>query len=226
MLVCSHVLCKVDSIADAVADFTTIGFTVTWGADPKRAHNALVWFDEGPFLELFELPVWMRALWPAMAPVRGRAAADRIVHWARPGEGFRDVALATAGPDLAAARAALTAAGLPVSPVLRGKRTRPDGQQVRYRFMAPRPARLPFVVSTYDPPQRPAHTVHPNGARRIGGVHLGVAGRDRVAYDVLAGSGRWLTPVAGSAGVLRVEVEGLRAAPDPSRAHGTVLVPG
>src|SRR5262249_54346468 len=52
MLRCSHVLCTVDDIARAVADYTELGFTVEWGSDPRQAHNALIWFAEGPFIEL------------------------------------------------------------------------------------------------------------------------------------------------------------------------------
>ena len=51
----SHILYKVKDLHEAVTDFTNMGFTVTYGAEPNRAFNALIWFDEGPFIELFEI---------------------------------------------------------------------------------------------------------------------------------------------------------------------------
>lgn len=222
MLRCSHVLGKVDDISTAVQDFTDLGFTVAWGSAPGHAHNALIWFDSGPFIELFELPSAMRLLWPVMVAARGRTAADRIARWARAAPGWCDVALETESTDLTAARAALRSNGIVVSPVMRGKRTPPGGDPVRYQFLATRPARLPFVVSSYDPPQRPASTMHANGATHIDSVTLGVATADRAPYDRLIGPDPWLRPVPDGTGVRSVTIAGLAA---PVSACGAEIVP-
>ncbi|WKX69038.1 VOC family protein [Streptomyces sp. XD-27] len=224
MLKCSHVLCKVDDLRATVRDYEELGFTVEWGSAPERAHNALIWFAEGPFIELFELPRAFAFLrWP-LGAVFGAAAGARLARWAGPGEGWRDLALETADTDLAGVRSALRGAGVPVSRVMKGRRTRPDGGPVRYQFLAPRPAALPFVVSAYDPPQRPARIVHPNGARGIARVRMGVAEADRPFYDALIGEDRWLAAEpAARTGVLGVAVAGLESEPDPAKLHGAQL---
>ncbi|MFC9331199.1 VOC family protein [Kitasatospora sp. NPDC057015] len=224
MLRCSHVLCKVDDIAAVVRDYRDLGFTVEWGSAPGRAHNALLWFGSGPFIEFFELPPVFGLLRHPFGLVHGGPAGERLARWARPGEGWRDLALETDDTDLARARSALRTAGLPVSRVIRGRRTRPDGARVRYQYLASRPAGLPFVVSAYDPPQRPARVVHANGARAVARVRMGVAPADRARYAALVGEDRWLSAVpAATTGVLDVELEGLSGPLDPRKLHGALL---
>ena len=53
MLRPSHVLCRVQNLATAVADFTNEGFSVRWGSRPEIAHNAFIDFESGIFIELF-----------------------------------------------------------------------------------------------------------------------------------------------------------------------------
>jgi catechol 2,3-dioxygenase-like lactoylglutathione lyase family enzyme len=226
MLRTSHLVYKVDDIRATVRDFTELGFTVEYGSDPARAHNALLWFAEGPFIELFELHHAARMLrWPFAAGF-GRAAGDRLARWARPGEGWRDLALETDDLTLAGTRAALRAAGVPVSRVVKGRRTRPDGQLVRYQFLCPRPHRLPFVVSAYDPPQRPAQVEHPNGVCGIAQVRMGVEAADRPVFDALIGGDRRLTAEpAPVTGLLGVQLDGLTGELDPDKLHGAAFDP-
>ncbi|MFJ8313366.1 MULTISPECIES: VOC family protein [unclassified Streptomyces] len=228
MLRCSHVLCKVDDVRSVVRDYEKLGFTVEFGSSPERAHNALLWFEEGPFIEFFQLPPAFRFLKLPMAAVHGTAAGERLARWARPGEGWRDLALETDTTELVGAHGTLRASGVHISRVMKGRRIRPDGDLVRYQFLAARPARLPFVVSAYDPPQRPAAVHHPNGARRITRVRLGVADHDRGAFDALAAhverDGPITVEAAQDTGVVAVELDGLTGSLDPAKLHGAVLM--
>lgn len=212
----------------AVRDFTDLGFTVGWGADPAKAHNALIWFDEGPFIELSHVPRWVGSVHLPMRLVKGRAVADRFRAWARSTPGFHDLALETDAVGLADAHAALRAAGIATSKVLAGRRTRPDGEVVRYEFLLPESVALPFVVSAYQPVQRPRQTVHANGATGIAAIDLDVATADEEPLRALAGGDRWLrlTP-ASSTAVRAVRLHGLTGAIDPNgtRPHGGVYLP-
>ncbi|MBB5158994.1 hypothetical protein BJ970_006593 [Saccharopolyspora phatthalungensis] len=207
-------------------DFTELGFSVTWGSAPEKARNALIWFAEGPFLEFFEFPTALRPLrWPVAARF-GLGMGDRLAKWAAPGSGWRDLALETDDTDLTATRDRLAATGLPMSRIFRNTRTRPDGERVRYQMSAPRPAALPFVVSSYDPPQRPRRTEHPNGATGISAVHYGIRPQHRAHYDRLIGPDPWLRPRASPVtGVLTVELDGLAGPLDPELTNGVALVP-
>jgi hypothetical protein len=226
VLSCSHVICKVDDVRSLVRDYEDLGFTVEWGSAPERAHNAFVRFADGPFLEFFELTAAARWWRRPVGLLFGAAAGDRLARWAQPGQGCRDLALETEATSLAGTRAALRSSGVSTSRVMKGKRTRPDGQLVRYEFLATHPVGLPLVVSAYDPPQRPASIVHPNGARGIGRVRFAVADAERPVMDLLIGDDPYLTVVPGATGeVLGVELEGLRTELDPAKLHGALLGP-
>ncbi|GAA4997417.1 VOC family protein [Actinopolymorpha pittospori] len=226
MLRCSHVICKVDDVRSLVRDYEDLGFTMEWGSAPERARNAFVRFADGPFLEFFELTAAARRWRRPVGLLFGAAAGDRLARWAQPGQGCRDLALETEATSLADTRAALRSAGVSTSRVIKGKRTRPDGQLVRYEFLATRPVGLPLVVSAYDPPQRSAGMVHRNGARGIGRVRFAVADADRPAMDLLLGNDPYLSVVPAAASeVLGVELEGLQAELDPAKLHGALLSP-
>ncbi|MFI8460953.1 VOC family protein [Kitasatospora sp. NPDC085464] len=221
---CSHILCKVHDIRSAVADFTAAGFTVTWGSAPDKAHNALIWFESGPFIELFELPERFGLLSLPFGLVNGAPAGRRLARWAAGGEGWRDVALETDDTELTGAQRALRETGIPGSRVMKGRRSTPDGSRVRYQFLTPAPARLPFVVSQYDPPQRPAAVSHPNGALGVARVRFGVARQDREAFDTLAGTDRRLAAEpADRTGVRAVRLTGLEHEIHPADVHGAVF---
>ncbi|MBB6569660.1 hypothetical protein HPO96_09650 [Kribbella sandramycini] len=209
----SHVLCKVADISAAVRDFTGQGFTVTWGSRPDKAHNALLWFPEGPFVELFELPARAAVLrWPVGLRY-GAPAGQRIAAWARSAPGWADLALETDAQHLRAEYAELSRLDLPVSRILKGRRTNPDGSKVGYQFLAPAPAGLPFIVSSYDPPQRPAEIAHPNGAKSVARIRFGVAAQDRAGLEALIGPDPWLDVVpAEQTGVQSVELNGAQFA--------------
>ena len=49
----SHILYKVKDLDEAVRKYRADGFVVEYGK-PKNPHNALVYFSEGLFLEVFK----------------------------------------------------------------------------------------------------------------------------------------------------------------------------
>lgn len=170
MLKCSHILCKVDNIHDCVDQLERAGFTVQWGGDPTRAHNALVWFEHGPFLEFFELPRWFRWLSVPFGWRFGRCAGRRLFQWATAASGWCDVALEPlayqqeAPLNLTGVNEYLRKHSINGSRVVKGSRTSASGGKVHYRFMTLQEKHQPFIVSHYYPQQRPPLVKHVNGA--------------------------------------------------------------
>jgi len=160
----SHILCKVTDLHAAAARLAADGFTFAWGSAPSVAHNALVWFDEGPFLELF-VPASLDA--PAAGTSLSPAIAGRFRRWAAAPDGWCDVALESDAKDLDATLARLAAAGVAAAALPRMSRTNPDGSVVSWAGLCPVDDDLPFAVSAYSEPQRPARTAHNNGANRV-----------------------------------------------------------
>lgn len=231
-LKCSHILCRVNDIAMAVRDYERLGFAMQWGSDPARADNALLWFEEGPFIEFFQIPKSFAHFGVLLGLAKGAAAGKRWSAWARAGEGWCDAALEPeAEPvnwtaednrkQLEQIRMSVKRQGMDVSRLINGARMRPDEIKVRYSLFAPLSTGLPFVVSHYDSPQRPQSVRHPNGARKVEWVTFGLCGADSEAFHRLVPAEDRLRPVAAaSSGVIEVGVSGLAGRLDERLLHG------
>ncbi len=237
MLVCSHIMCKVANISETVQDCRKLGFHIEWGSAPERAHNAFIWFEEGPFIEFFQIPESWWLLGGPFGLVFGRAAGKRWYRWFGSAEGLCDLALVpvnaadAAGKEVIrdsrsfkAVKQSLNKAGLATSRIINGWRVRPDGLKVRYSFFSPEPSGLPFVVSGYDSCQRPEKVDHPNGARSIERIKMGVAHNDLQQFRLLTQGDSWLRiQPATETKLLELELAGLSECLDPTLLHGTVM---
>ncbi|WP_431981409.1 VOC family protein [Streptomyces qinglanensis] len=223
----SHVLVRVHDLPRAVDDFRAAGFEAAYATAPEhKALHAHIWFPAGPVIELLATPPGARWLRLPVDLRFGRGAGARMVRWARQEEGFCDVALLVEHAGLASATAGLAQDGIPCARAVRWSRRRPDGEETRFAFSYPRAGRLPFLVTPYDPPQHPAEAHHPNGARAMTEVVLGVRPDDLPAIRRLTGgvSGLRLQEAETTA-VRAVHLAGLTEPPDPALLHGAVLLP-
>jgi len=199
MLKVSHIQYKVNDIKKAVKEFEEACFTVMWGRDPKHADNAFVWFEEGPFIEIFEMKKKYSYFAPIMAVMYGKEAKQRWKHWYEVPEGWCDFALeAEDGIQADMGRineiqAYVNGKGVATSKIINGNRTRPDGEKVRYAYFTSVPTELPFVVSTYQPRQRPETIVHKNGAVRVAELKVTAPEKLTKTIHALAGQDRVLT---------------------------------
>lgn len=223
---CSHVLLWVHDIHVAVEDFRRLGFKVDYATHPAKAQHAHIWFTHGPVIELLTTPRNARLFkWP-IELMAGRGAGTRMLRWPQEGEGFCDVAVVADASDLNPELAALRADGVQVGRAVGWKRTRPDGQKIAFQFAYPRHDRLPFLVSPYDPPQHPAHTVHANGATALTRVRMGVSEDDVSALRRIIGNDpHFALELAPRTGVLGIELAGLRVRCDPALSHGADIRP-
>jgi hypothetical protein len=237
MLRCSHIICRVDQIAPVVRDYRACGFSIEWGSDPKRAHNALLWFEDGPFIEFFQIPEPYQYLNIPLTLFYGRAAGKLWNSWSRAASGWCGVALESENikdqdrldakenrRELRRIKTVVNQEGIAASRIMKGSRVRPDGIKVRYSLFAPEPTGLPFVVSHYDPPQRPAKVGHANGASAVAWVKVGVAKRLIHKYRIFTSGDKWLQiESAPQTGVLEVGLSGLKTLPKPEYLHGAVF---
>lgn len=197
-----HVVVVVRHLPAAMEDFSKLGFRVVPGGrhEGGLTHNALIVFEDGSYLELFAptAPWIMRVL--AMLKRLGllgwitsnrSAIVRRFLEHVAGGEGFADIALLSSNLDrqLAAAREQ----GLALDGPLPGGRTRPDGQQVQWRFGVPLANGLPFLIEdlTARALRVPEGDVrqHANGVRGIAGIVVEVPDLSRAAasYGALVG---------------------------------------
>lgn len=166
-LIPSHVLVRAEDLARSVAEYEAAGFTVQWGSDLGTAHNALIHFREGPFIELFD-PV------PAGAdPDEFRARMPpRVAAWVD-ARGLCEHALEGDRP-MEAILEGLAARGIETGPAFGAERTGADGVTLRWSLTLPPRLDLPFVMSPYEPaPAIPeGDRRHANGLLRLASLEL------------------------------------------------------
>ncbi len=167
-----HVVIVVATLADAVADFERLGFTVTPGGKHEAfgSQNALIAFEDDSYLELIAF---------SGGPVEGPTPAERRVRqWSQAAEGLVDFALLPEAieADVAAARGR----GLALSDPQAGSRLRPDGQEVAWQFAFPDALDLPFLCGDVTPRKLRvppgAARQHRNGALGVAKVSVGALG--------------------------------------------------
>ena len=160
-----HIVIAVHDLAQAIADYEALGFTVTPGGQhPGRtSHNALVVFADGAYLELIA--------WQGPAPEE-RWWRDLQQH----GEGLVDFALLP--DDTVAVAEAARARGLDVVP-RDGARRRPDGRELQWQTARHATPDVPFLCGDITPrewrvPEGPVRT-HANGATGVASLSVAVA---------------------------------------------------
>ena len=197
----SHVLVRVGNLARAVATYEAAGFTVQLGSDPNRAHNALIHFREGPFLELFD-PV------PADAdPDEFHARVPpRVGAWVH-ARGLCDHAL-EGSASMKTILAGLAADGIETAPAFEAERTGTDGVTLRWSLALPSRLDLPFVMSPYEPaPAIPeSDRRHANGLLRLGTLEIESPAPSELAERLAAMLGDSTTRVSDD--VVMVEAAG------------------
>ncbi|MEM6702764.1 MAG: VOC family protein [Acidobacteriota bacterium] len=187
----SHYLIQVDDLAAAVEEARAAGFTVLWGSEPSKAHNALIFTSAGGFIELFTLPFTGLKGRLASAVVRAGAAVGSVAMQRAQGwktkSGFCDFALETRAP-LDEAIAELSRNAVSVSKARSFSRVESGGQTIRWQLCSPPSVELPFLMGPYTPEQsiESSDLQHDNGLRELVGLALATPEPVRYAESLAA----------------------------------------
>lgn len=82
-----HVIYKVDDLHQAVQEYEAKGFSVEYGKI-KNPYNALVYFSQGPYLELLASTGMPRFAKKVLRLLGKRGFVDRLDAWDRADEGY------------------------------------------------------------------------------------------------------------------------------------------
>jgi len=208
-VIVEHVYIKADDLTRVTAAYRALGFTITPGGARRipgsSVHNAMVYFADGTFLEIFAaspspLLATLRALaqpWliERLGRTRRLEPLARMMAILRRPEGLTGyVLLSTAfQSDLAAARDR----GFGWGEAVTMARTRPDGRTVRWTIAAPSGPEVGALRSPYTPeiPHDPAEVHHANGVTGLAEVTLVV--RDLAASAERLERALGVPPAAG-----------------------------
>jgi len=161
----SHIVYKVNNLKKAFTNFQKEGFQVEYGSK-TNPHNALIYFSEGPYIELLEkvsIPFPKRA---ALKLMGKQKVLDRLDRWGNAKEGPIDLCLENYEQDLK--QEALVLKKYKQSYFITdSKRLDPADRLLKWKLLFPNELRMPFLMTYFNVNPKPQNFVHPNGIKRI-----------------------------------------------------------
>lgn len=202
----SHVLYRVKDLHLAVSLLQKAGFIVEYGTDPEKAYNAIIWFDEGVFIEIYHnsglsAPIrWMMKLF-GYQPV-----LNRINKWNKIENGWCEWSLESTLENLNAEREFFTNENKSFK-FHKAKRKDANQQILRWELLMPNDIYFPFIMSAYNPNPRPREINHPNGIKFVSRLIVGQNNLDISLLENLLLEKTALQLVKEGTGIQSVEFE-------------------
>ncbi len=200
----SHVLYRVKDLVAAVEKLRDAGFVVEYGTSPQKAYNALIWFEEGVFVEIYSnsgLPNWVKWL---MKILGYQPVLDRMNKWAQTEEGWCEWSLETTANQLTAQKEWFKEWNIPFK-FHKTKRKDIKGQILRWELLMPHAIDFPFLMSAYVPNPRPQKINHPNGNTGVSKLLVGTENLDMELLKKLLPDQTGMELIAGKKGLQTIE---------------------
>ncbi|MDO5718742.1 MAG: VOC family protein, partial [Tissierellia bacterium] len=162
-----HLQYKVEDLHRGVEQFRDLGFTVEYGSGEDKSFNAIIWFEDGPFLELFSddyLKSFKMKLMMRLAGMIGRKGlVERFKYYQTLPLGFCDLCLESKEDNLDKENEIIR--DYFDFDKLKGRRKTASGDKLKWDLSIPRDIKFPFLMSAYNIPQKPNKINHSNGAK-------------------------------------------------------------
>jgi hypothetical protein len=200
----SHILYRVENLHEAVKKYQEMGFTVIYGTKPEKAFNALIWFENGPFIELFQVGQ-SKALLNLMKLSGKKGLASRFDLYQTSDYGWVDYSLENTKDNLIEENRLMKEMGYNMS-TMPGRRTDINGTKLKWKLSMPVDTSFPFLMSAYTPNPRPENISHKNGAKEVKKLVWGTSAWNITNIKKLTDDPR-LEPVEGR-GFQNIEIEG------------------
>ncbi|MGV8146546.1 MAG: VOC family protein [Alkaliphilus sp.] len=166
----SHILYKVNNLEEAVKEYEKNGFVVEYGKS-KNPYNALVYFSDGPYLELFETS-GMPKLIKLVLKLFNKSFVERINFWENAEEGLIAVCLENYKTNLLEETNILKKHGHKFFQI-KTKRKDTKDRLLKFICVFPNETKIPFFMTYFSIDPKPKDFVHPNGVKSISSISFG-----------------------------------------------------
>lgn len=166
-----HVLIKVSDLKTAVSDYEQLGFTVVLGSLPNKATNAMIYLQDGSFIELYTASVGrMNGFALKLLKILRKlnpGKIDRYINYLSSNEGMNDFALDSVPRN--AFKENIEILDLALSKPIAMKRIDAGNCERQWHLSFPKDYRLPFFMDDYVPEVKPTkeQITHSNGVLGI-----------------------------------------------------------
>ena len=161
----SHVLYKTNNLEASFKEFEKLGYKVVYGSR-KKPHNALIYFSEGPYIELLEkAPV--SSFLKAILRLLGKAkVVDRFNSWENSTEGFFEICLENNTTNFKKEEKILAKFEEGYF-ITNSKRIDVSNRVLKWKLLFPNQIKIPFLMTQFNINPKPKNFVHPNKIKRI-----------------------------------------------------------
>jgi len=157
----SHILYKADNLYATIAAYRKNGFVVEYGKN-KKPHNALIYFSEGPYLEIFHNPTIPKFIKYGLSLFGKKKLVERITNWEHAEEEFVAICLETDKPNMNS------------DTEIKNKRLDTKNRLLKHKVLFPDDLQIPFLMTYFNIDPKPKKGfVHPNGIQRIKSISFG-----------------------------------------------------
>ena len=166
-----HVLFKTNNLKASFKAFEKLGFNVEYGSKSKP-HNALIYFSEGPYIELLEkapISPFIKLILRLMG--RG-LLVERFNSWENAKEGFFEICLENETTNFKKEIRILNKFKEDFF-ITRSKRTDPSHRVLTWKLLFPNQIKIPFLMTKFSKNPKPNNFVHPNKIKRIKQISYG-----------------------------------------------------
>jgi len=160
-----HVLFKTNNLKASFKAFEKLGFNVEYGSKSKP-HNALIYFSEGPYIELLEkapISPFIKLILRLMG--RG-LLVERFNSWENAKEGFFEICLENETTNFEKEIRILNKFKEDFF-ITRSKRTDPSHRVLTWKLLFPNQIKIPFLMTKFSKNPKPSNFVHHNKIKRI-----------------------------------------------------------
>ena len=161
----SHVLFKTNDLKKTFKEFEKSGFKVEYGSK-KKPHNALIYFSEGPYIEILEKAPVSSFMKLILRLIGKGYLAERFTSWENAQEGFFEICLENNTSNFRAEKKLLKQLGEKYF-VTQSKRIDPMNRILKWKLLFPRQIKIPFLMTPFNIDPKPKNFIHPNKITRI-----------------------------------------------------------
>lgn len=167
----SHLVYKVNNLNEGLKSFKSKGFNVELGS-AKNPHNALIYFSNGPYIELIEkAPITWYEIFILRLLGRGKVA-DRLLKWELQKEGYFEICFENYQTNFIKEKRILKKYQQKFF-TTKSRRKDPKNRILRWKLLFPFESNLPFFMTFFNINPKPINFVHPNGILEIESVSFG-----------------------------------------------------
>ena len=161
----SHVLYKTNNLEASFKEFEKLGYKVVYGSR-KKPHNALIYFSEGPYIELLEKAPVSSFLKVILRLLGKGKVVDRFNSWENSTEGFFEICLENNTTNFKKEEKILAKFEEGYF-ITNSKRIDVSNRVLKWKLLFPNQIKIPFLMTQFNINPKPKNFVHPNKIKRI-----------------------------------------------------------